>query len=113
MPAPRLCLHRFRSEWLLALVASREFPTNLNGERRKLFRRRDGFVYIDFGPNGLWRWSQATNFLQISTVNPENVEAGADGFVYIDFGVNGFWRWSQAASFLQISTANVEDFSIG
>src|SRR5688500_9366493 len=58
---------------------------------------------IDFGNNGIWRWSQTTGFENIHTANVEGVSADDNDFSYIDFGASGLWRWSEATGFLQIS----------
>src|SRR5580765_5995962 len=68
---------------------------------------------IDFGDNGVWRWSQTTGFDNIHPANVEGTSADDNGFAYIDFGVNGLWRWSQATGFLQISAVNPENIDAG
>jgi VCBS repeat-containing protein len=71
------------------------------------------FVYIDFGTNGFWRWSDATGYQLVHPADVETFSVGADGFVYIDFGVYGLWRWADAVGFQPIHALNPENVVAG
>jgi hypothetical protein len=72
-----------------------------------------GYVFIDFGSNGFWRWSEATGFLKLNPADVGGFSVGADGFVYIDFGANGLWRLSDGTGYEKIHPANVENLQVG
>jgi VCBS repeat-containing protein len=71
------------------------------------------FVYIDFGKNGFWRFSQATGYELVHSADVESFSVAADGWVYIDFGVYGLWRWQDTAGFELIHSVNPENVVAG
>jgi VCBS repeat-containing protein len=75
--------------------------------------KEGAFVYIDFGPSGFWRWSQATGYQQLHSADVDGFSVGFDGFVYVDFGTFGLWRWSQATGYQQLHRANAENVQAG
>jgi parallel beta-helix repeat protein len=80
-----------------------QVPVNVN----------DVFVYIDFGANGFWRWSESTGFQLVHPADVETFSVGVDGFVYIDFGIYGLYRWAQTVGFQQIHPVNPENVVAG
>ena len=70
-------------------------------------------LFVDFGPFGLWRWAEATGFVQINAADPQDFVVGADGSLFVDFGTFGVWRWTEAGGMQPLSGADPEGMAAG
>jgi hypothetical protein len=76
-------------------------------------------VFLDFGSEGLWVWSESSGYQIITTANPENIVAQGN-MVYMDFGSEGLWTWTPNAAggatngkFAKINPANPQGMAAG
>ncbi|WP_165249317.1 hypothetical protein [Paludisphaera soli] len=70
-------------------------------------------LFLDFGPYGLWRWSEAEGVRQINAADPQDFAVAADGSLFVDFGPYGLWSWSEAAGMRQINGADPQAIAPG
>ena len=68
----------------------------------------DAPLYVDFGPSGLWRYSDRGGYRQIHFASPESMSVGPDGYLYLDFGPSGLWRYSDDGGYQQLHVGNPE-----
>jgi hypothetical protein len=63
-----------------------------------------GDVFASFGAAGLWRWTVAGGWQELTATPVQFFAADDSGNVVADFGAAGLWRWA-AGVWLEISAA--------
>ena len=71
--ARRLARHRLRGLRPLALVGSGGLQQLNTANPDKVVAGSDGWLYIDFGPSGLWRWNAVGGYQKLHPNNVQNL----------------------------------------
>ena len=64
------------------------------------------FVFVDYGPYGLWTYNIVDGWAKINDVGPEEMVAGGSRFVVLDYGPSGVWTYSVADGWAKINPAD-------
>lgn len=70
-------------------------------------------LFADYGEYGLWRWTEAAGWGQISAADPQDIAVAADGSAFVDYGAFGLWRWTQAGGMQQLNEADAQAMAPG